>query len=89
MGKNRPHDLIYYKGGFIIMVFIIRVNRLYRKIFTHSKIWSANVSDHPPDVTQGNILPIDVERLAKRQEATIPSAENPIPSINCSDADFL
>ena len=40
------------------------------KIFTHSKIWSANVSDHPPDVTQGNILPIDVERLAKRQEAT-------------------
>ena len=29
VGKNRPHDLIYYKGGFIIMVFIIRVNRLY------------------------------------------------------------
>ena len=29
MGKNRPHDLIYYKGGFIIMVFIIRVRILY------------------------------------------------------------
>ena len=23
MGKNRPHDLIYYKGGFIIMVSYI------------------------------------------------------------------
>ena len=30
VGKNRPHDLIYYKGGFIIMVFIIRVRILYR-----------------------------------------------------------
>ena len=32
VGKNRPHDLIYYEGRFIVMVFIIRVRILYYPI---------------------------------------------------------
>ena len=31
VGKNRPHDLIYYEGRFIVMVSIIRVRILYQE----------------------------------------------------------
>ena len=56
VGKNRPHDLIYYEGRFIVMVFIIRVRILYFGslaietvflFFTKVYGWSSESKIHP------------------------------------------